>query len=123
MTNSWEKVLNTLTVIALLICLLQGVQQCVGSYQDYVEWLSVSDEASLPYRQAFFEARFHRQALFQSMETLGWMSLCILVSRFFYLFLKHRVPVWEAEAAHQNDPSDEVSVLVRIVHENAEPSD
>ncbi len=119
MTNKWEKVHGILTVIALLICLFYGVQRGLLEYQDYVEALSLKDVVSSTYRQEFFGTRFFRQALSAGVDTLLWMALSILVSRFLYLYLERRVPEWQAEADCADAP-DDVRVTVRVIHEESE---
>ncbi len=119
MTNKWEKVHNILTVIALLICLFYGVQRGLLEYQDYVEALSLKDVVSSAYRQEFFGTRFFRQALFTGIDTLLWMALTILGSRFMYLYLERRIPEWQAEDAGADTP-DDINVTVRVVHEESE---
>ncbi len=119
MTDKWEKVHNILTVFALLICLFYGVQRAMLEYQDYVEALSLKDVVSSMCRQEFFQTRFFRQALFTGIDTLLLMSLIILVSRFMYLYLERRVPVWLAEEV-QMGASGDINVTVRMIHEERE---
>lgn len=107
MTNSWEKVLNILTVIAILICIVEGIQGCLPDYLDYLETVGGNGRTALTFHQMMCTSRFYRQALFQCTETLLWIALVILVSRLAYLRLNRLIPLWEKENQQEAVNEDE----------------